>query len=951
MNLKIRAVGIAALFFTGSFVMAQTKRDSIQNEKKIDEVVILGYGRTTTKPKSTAATVTISSATLENRPNTTFLNSIQGNAPGVSVNANSGSPGSGNIDILIRGVGSLNASTDPLYVIDGISTGSSQFRNLNPNDIESLSILKDAAATSIYGNRGSNGVVVVVTKSGKYNSGFNISYDALTSFSTNPKTDYHMANAKQFLKIQQLYGAGTGATLTDQQIDAYPIDTDWSKYFFRVGMTQQHNLSLTTGGENTKSFTSLGYLDNDGIINQTDFKRFTFRNNITGKSKDNRFTYSSNVAVGYSKRNQLDQEENGANVNNNTIQNALFGTIVANPALAPYNFSSGRDLYNQYGGSVSDIGPYILYDNTFGGVKNRYTETSISAVFNANYKVTDWLSVGNRSGVDYKEADRIFARTPNGYLSVVVAASSGAKYGGQETQSNTKDMIFNSVTNLTATKEFGKHTFTLGAYLDYLKGHYRFKSQTQNGLNPLNYAFGAGTGYIPFNVATPNLYRPSVAASQIDAGTLAYFATLDYDYADKYGVSAVVRRDGSYRFSSENRVETFYAVSGRWNINKENFMADSKITLLKLRASFGTQGNQNLGQPVNNTNPLYLNANLYKDLDGTNTGYQNLPGYGVSRIANTSLKWEKQEQLNLGLDFAYTTLIEGNVDVYRKRSNRLFNTITTSAVTSISGLQGNNGTLENKGIEALLRVNAIRTENFRFSVYANSAYNKNKILAQDKEDLTGDNVNAVGGPASQWQLYHYAGVNPANGEQQFVDINGNLTEAPTDKDKVLTGKSIFAKYTGGFGFDTNYKGFFANVAFSYQTGGWSYDNLYSWVLDPSYAAANINVSRDLLNAWTPTNTGATLPSLTAQNAGTEGSSDRYLFKTDFLKLKNVSLGYEFSKAQLGNLPIKGMKIFVQAENLYTWTDWKGFDPEPVGYYSLGVYPNPQSYSVGVNVEF
>ncbi len=951
MNLKLSVLSAGVLFFLGQSVMAQEKSKGQEKTKNIEEVVVLGYSKTATKPKSTVAATTIGAEALENRSNVSFLNSVQGEAPGIQINSTSGSPGSGKISATIRGLGSINSSTEPLYVIDGLATSGNQFRNLNTNDIESISILRDAQATSIYGNRGANGVIVITTKSGKFNSGLRINYDALTSISTLPTGDYNLASSQDLLNIQKIYGAGKGAGMTDDQIKNYATNTDWEKQIFRTGVSQQHNLGLRFGGENLALYSSLGYLENEGAVKGTDFKRFTFRNNLNGKSKDKRFTYNSQLAVGYSKRHQLDQEENSG-INNNVVQNALLAPVLSPSTLEPYPFVNGVDMYSQIKGNTTGRSAWILQDNMRGGVQNVYEETSILANISGTYKLTDEISIGNKSGMEYKQHDRTFARSPLGYLSVNVANSQGAQYGGTEILSTIKDFTFSSVTNITFEKNFGEHNLTASAYLDYIKGHYQFNSQTQNGLNPLNWVLGAGTGYVAFNPATPNLYRPSVSAQKINAGTLAYFATVDYDYAGKYGIGAIIRRDGSYRFSKENRWENFWSVSGRWNLDKENFLQGSSVRMLKLRLSYGTQGNQNLFAPTNNMNPLVVKPNLIRDNISTSAGYLGSTGFAVAVLTNPDLKWEKQSQWNAGVDFSiFNGKLEGNVDVYRKLTSNLFNDIAISATTGQFNINGNNGELENKGIEAMFKYNAIRKSDLKVSVFANGAYNKNKILSLGSEDLSDDIVNAVGGPAWQWQLVRYAGVNQQTGEQQFYDKNGNITEEPTTGDRVLTGKSYMPKFIGGFGFDVEYKGFYANALLSYQLGGWQYDNLYAWLMDPT-TAVGFNASSDLLNnSWTPTNTNTDVPAINANNMGTEGSSDRFLFKTDFLRLKNVTIGYSLSKKQLENLPVKGLKVFVTGENLHTFTGWKGYDPEPQMQYSLGVYPNAKTYSVGVNVEF
>ncbi|WP_100076439.1 SusC/RagA family TonB-linked outer membrane protein [Chryseobacterium camelliae] len=951
MNVKLSVLSAGVLFFVGQAAFAQTtkrNRDTATTEKQIEEVVVLGYSKKSTKAKSTAASVTVDSKALENRPNISFINSLQGNAPGISINSTSGSPGSGKINVMVRGMSSINASTDPLYVIDGLITSATQFRNLNTEDIESISVLKDAQATSIYGNRGANGVVVINTKNARFNSGLKVTYDVLTSFSVLPKTKYNVLGSTDLLNLQNEYGVGEGAGLTPEQIAAYP-NTDWNKQFFRTGMLQQHTLGITSGGKNINNYTSIGYLDSEGTFRSTDFKRFTLRNNLSGKSDDGKLTFGMQLAVGYSKRNQLDQETN-SNIQNNTVQNPLFGSLLTPSYLEPYPFVNGQDMFNQLGGSGVNYPGWILADIIRGGVRNQFTETSILANANVNYKITDWLSVGNRTGMDYRESDRDIARDPTGYLALVARAS-GAQYGGFEQMTNTKDLTVNSVTNITLDKKFGDHSLTVAGYLDYVKAHYLFKSNTQNGLDPFNWAFGAGTGYIPFNPSTPSLYLPSVSAGKINAGTLAYVGTVDYDYAGKYGISGTVRRDGSYRFPKENRWETFWSVGGRWNIDKEDFLAGSSVKLLKLRGSYGTTGNQNLIQPANNGNPLFTGTNVYTDLISSGTGYMNTVGYAAV-IGNPNVKWEKVTQANIGLDFGlFNNFVEGTFDVYKKTTDRLFNSITLSAATGQYSINGNNGELENKGVEGSLRFNILKNKDYNVSIFANGAYNKNKILSFEGADLSGDNVEAPGGPIGQWNLYHYVGVNAQTGEQQFLDANGNITEAPTANDKVLTGKSYVPKFTGGFGVNADYKGWFADVLFSYQAGGYQYDNIYSYLMDPSALGQGMNFAGDILNSWTPNNTNTNIPSIQANNIGLEGSSDRFLFKTDYIRLKNVTFGYNFNKDLLRGLPITSLKVFVQGENLATWTEWKGYDPEPIIPYSQGVYPNPRVVSVGLNVQF
>ncbi|MEA1849634.1 MULTISPECIES: SusC/RagA family TonB-linked outer membrane protein [unclassified Chryseobacterium] len=957
MNGKLKVLSAGVLFFIGGqLTMAQSTKkvtDTVPRTSDIEEVVVLGYSKTQTKPLNSTATVTISGERLENRPNVSFLQSMQGEVAGLSVSSTSGSPGSAKMDLIIRGVSSITSQSDPLYVIDGMISNATQFRNLNPNDIESSSVLKDAAATSIYGNRGANGVVIINTKRGRYGSRFDISYNTTIGTSFLPQTKYDMASSQELLTIQNRAGIGMGAGMTPQEIANYGINTNWRKQFFRTGITQSHDVQISAGGQNLSNYTSVGYMQQDGIVPTTDFQRFTLRNNLMGKSKDNRFNYSVNIGLGYSRRHQL-EEETRTDITSNVIQNPLLGSIVGLPTLAPGLYANGQDLLNNIGSDFSNgNNVYVLQDILKGTLPNKLTETSIITNASVSYKLTDDLTVSNRTGVDYKYNQRIFARAPWSYLALVVANSNGTEFGGVEDNIKSTDFTISSITNLNYKKAFGDHTFEVGAYLDYMKVHYEATSLRQNGLNPLNWSFGAGTGWVAFNPATPNIYNPSNSASKITAGALAYFGTFDYDYASKYGVSGTVRRDGSYRFVGDNKWATFWSVAGRWNIDKENFMQGSNIDMLKLRASYGTNGNANVVAATYGSNPLLVGTNLVRDTNTIGLGYNNVNAvYYTGTIANPDIQWEEISQFNVGLDYMFLNRrLEGSVDYYKKMTDKLFNPINISAITSLYSINGNNGKLQNEGVEFSVKYHLLRNSDFKLSVYANTAYNKSKFTDLLKDDTTGSLRNVVGGQLSEWYMVPYVGVNQSNGNLLFLDINGNVTETPDiNRDARATGKNYLPKWIGGFGVNSSYKGFTLDVHFSYQQGAYKYDNQLDYVYDAT-TVDGYNVSRDLLNAWTATNTNTNVPSLFATNFAYNGNSDRFLKDASFVRLKNVVLGYKVPSEMFTNSGIRGVRVFLQAENLLTLTKWKGFDPEPTFATSTSVYPNMKTVSLGANIDF
>lgn len=961
MNVKLRVLTAGVLFFTGQAVFGQTDTAKTPKDKEavIEEVVVLGYNKTTVKPKDVTASATVGSEKLENRPNATFLNSLQGEVAGLSVSSTSGQPGSSKLDIIIRGISSLNASSDPLYVIDGMVSNSVQFRNLNPNDIETASVLKDAAATAIYGNRGSNGVIVIRTKQGRYGSRFNVNYSGSTGFSTLPKTKYDLVDAKGQLTLQKRFGQGIGSLMTDDEIANYQgVNTDWRKHFFRVGTTQSHDISMMFGGENVNNYTSFGYFDQSGTVPTTDFKRFTLRNNLNGKSKNGKFLFNSNIALGYSKRHQLFQETAASgSASQNIVQNPLWGAVLGSPLMDPYAYASGQDMFNDFGTSMDDGQTvYSLLDILRGNLPNELTETSIVTNFAATYNINENLSITNKSGVDYKYSTGNSARAPWSYLAIAVAVPSNTPFGGHETFSNASEFNFNSITSVNYRKTFGEnHSLDVGLYMDYLKTHYRSTTQTQNGLNPLNWAFGAGSGYVGFSTDTPSLYNPSIGLGKVTAGTMAYFATVDYDYADKYGVSGTIRRDGTFRFVEDNKWGTFWSVAGRWNIDKEAFMANSTFDMLKLRASYGIIGNQNVIAPAYGQNPLLVGVNLVRDTFLVGQGYNQLNGSIAEAIlANPSVQWEEVGQFNVGLDFRLLKRkLEGSVDYYKKRTTKLYNDIYYSwivGVNPITGgntIKGNNGKLQNEGVELSLKYHILNKPDYKFSVYANGSYNKGTVLeANPSTDIL---RYAPGSMIGEWYLVDYAGVNKANGELLF-NVNGEQVESFDQvNDLRATGKSYLPKYVGGFGFNASVKNFFLDAHFNWQADVWRLDGLLDWTNNPSLLQRD-RMSVDMLNAWTPTNVNTNAPALNASNLSYQDYSNRFLRDASFLRLKNITFGYNLPKKLLGD-QLKEVKIYVLAENLMTFTKWQGYDPEPLFASSGSVYPNLKTVSLGVNVNF
>ena len=925
--------------------------------KEIGDVVITGY-RSTTRPLATTAVTTITSKTIEGRPNANFIQTLQSQVPGLNISTGSGQPGS-NSTVILRGYGTINGNAEPLYVIDGVPLTVDNFRSLNPNDIESISVLKDAGATAIYGNRGANGVIVVKTKKGSFESPLNIKYLGTTSYTTMQNNKYNKMNSRQLLRLEKNYGNGFGTTLTDDEINNFGTNTDWYDELFKTGVAQNHVISLTGGGKNLSSFTSLGYFNQDGILENTGLQRFSFRNNLNGRSNDNKFTYGTSLTINYSKRREANNLGTG-NVNINPVLGANSGA----PYISPSSYTGGLDLYNAYdqtglaqlngaGQGTLLLTPLMLLDKIKTSMFST-NELKMIGNFQANYKITDDLSIGTSFGSDFTENISLQVQDPQSFNSYLF--QQGETYLGWQAESFSRDFSFNLNNSINYSKNFDKHTIEASAFMEYYKSHGKGFNYQQNGLDPKVFAPGNGAGFIGHNpfptddTGSPAFYVPNVGSSKSTAGLFSYFATADYDYDQKFGLGATVRRDATYRFSGDNRWGTFWSVSGRWNIDREKFMENSIFSLLKLRGSIGTSGNQNIGGQS-----IYAAPNLPRTLYAlVGSGYQNNPSYSLSQIGNPAVKWETTKQVDIGVDFeAWKGRLRGNFDIYDKTTVDLFQSRPISSVNGTSEINGNNGKLQNRGVELLVSYDIVSTNDFKFTLNFNGSYNKNKVLdipAAGGIQDEGLQVIQEGRPLLEYYAIRYAGVNPADGNLLFYTKDGQLTETPATSDRVLTGKTFFPKYQGGFGFETNYKGFFLTTQFSYVADIWRYDYDLEGLQDPTDIGV-FNKSTDLLRAWTTDNRNTDIPSLTLNNKGYDADSDRYLKDASYVRLRFASIGYDFSKSLLEKTPFTKIRTYLQGENLFTMTKWRGWDAESSRAADQYQYPTPRIMSLGVEVEF
>jgi len=917
-----------------------------EEAEELTGVVVDAY-RTMSKEETTVSQTTITSKTIEGRPNANVIQTLQGQVPGLNIMTGSGQPGSDNTNIVLRGVGSINGNTSPLFVVDGVPMSDDRFRSINPNDIETVTVLKDAGATAIYGNRGANGVIVITTKRGGFDQDLSIKYSGLTGIQYLQDNHYNLFDGKGLMEFENYtmknYNIGNRWTANDI---ANSPNTDWADIFFAPAIQQNHTLSFSLGSKNLTSHTSVGYADYDGILKSTSMKRFNLRSNLNGKNNSGRLNFATSLGINYSKNKMLSSPGS-----NNSYHNYFQGAFRGQPYLDPNDFNWGRtfeDTERAFQTLDGGEAPIVLLNRreNFGYQQN---ELKMTLNGNVNYKLSENFTLGNQSGVDFQTISQPQWGAPMAWSERKQTEGDATRYGGFYAEGIDNRFVFSSTTSLKYNKVINeKHTINVGLFTEYLKAHLDASSFRKVGFDPLFWSPGAGTGWIN-DTSANDFYVPTVSKTKFNSGLFSYFANANYDFDKRYGLDATIRRDASFRFTKDNQWGTFWSVAGRWNISNESFMENSIFDDLKLRGSYGTSGNQDITGVG-----MYGGGNLFSTLYSTSVGYMAQPGLAISQLPNADLRWETTSQANIGLDFGvFNSRLRGSFDVYEKTTEDLFLTKYLSAVNGTQAISANYGSMQNRGVELLIQGDIVRNENTKITLSANGSYNQNKVIDIPEESgyvITGLTGYKEGQAFNEFYMYQYLGVNPNTGEAQFRTKEGGVTETPTEDDLVWTDKTMWPKYQGSFGIDITHKGWFLTANFTYAKDVYRYDNDYLWYTNAGFVG-DFNVSADLYNSWSRDNKGGNMPALNARNISYFAESDFYLRDASYVRLRFASVGYNFQKKDIEFLGLSGLRVFAQGENLHTWTKWKGWDAESSRGIDLGQYPTPRSVSFGVEVQF
>ena len=881
----------------------------------LDEVILVAYGNSS-KQKVSSSISTISSENIQQVPLGSFDQILQGQAPGVQVFSGSGQPGAA-ARVRIRGNGSINGSSAPIYIVDGIQITSGDFAALNANDFDSVSIYKDAAATAPFGSRGANGVILITTKKGNFNQKTSLTYKTQYGVSEVGDAPFEMMNSKEILEFQRLVNSGAGAGLTDAEIDELAqTNTNWKDVFFRTGITQNHEIAITGGNETSRFYTSAGYFDQEGIAQRSNLQRFTLRTNFENKlNEKSKFGITS--SLGFSKSNFIDSE------NSVTLQNPFAAVYLAQPY---------QSLYDENGGFITGNG-FVggnAYENL---IVNGYDNQQVKIIAQGFFETELLKNVVFRTdlGIDYSQDNFIDFANPTTYYGTNSEPGGEGEYG----ESNN----YNS--RITATNKLGysnvfndKHSVDVSLFTEYYKQNYRSSSLRAYGINPLLVGYVAGT-----TAGTPeNELIPSVGGSKIVRGLFSAFAIANYDYDSRYGISASIRRDASSKFSDKNQWANFYSVSARWNISNEDFMKDvSFVDNLKFRASYGTVGNQASVAD-------YAAETKYGQLS-----YGGVNDIGVSTIGNPDLKWETSQQSNFGLDFdLFDYRISGSIEYYNIKTVDLFVDYTLSLTSGFSSLQSNAGSMRNAGFDIDLDIGIVDTDNFTLNLYGNLNYNKNEILdlGQVSEFESGTSIIREGLPLGSHYVVGWAGVNPANGQPLYYDLDGNVTNQYSESNATANWGSFNPEYTGGFGLKATLGGFDFSTLFTFADEYYRFNN--QTFFQENHNFSQFNLSTIMNTMWKQPGDITEIQS----NLYPREFSSKDIEDASFTKWRNLTVGYTLPKKYADTIGFfNSFRIYGQVQNLKTWTNFTGFDPEDDNNIAGYEYPMPTIYTFGLNIKF
>lgn len=913
-----------------------------EDTNTLDEVVVTGYGDFK-KATYTGSASVLTTEKLEALPVVSVGQMIESNIPGISVVAGTSSQPGAKTTLRVRGVASMNASTEPLYVLDGVPIPSYDLSNftsmseaggmgfietLNPADIESITVLKDAASASLYGAKGANGVVLITTKKGKEGK-LRVNMAAKYGITDFAYTYRPLMGGEERRKLihEGLVNFQLDKGVSEQEAQQYAdanIDqyakrlpqgySDWESALFKTGYQQDYNLSASAGNQNSSFIGSLGYTKQTGVSLNSEMERFTGRVDASNKYK--KVEFGMNASFSWTKNVHLPEGK-------------FYGSAIY---ASKVNLTPSTPIYNEDGTYASGYRENNGYNPILEAEVNDYYARTVRAMGTAKiaYNVWDNLKVSSVFTVDYSLTKDFFFQSPDG--------RDGATYQGRGRMQMTDRIRYTSQNNLTYSKTFGKHSVSAVTAFEVMKYDYE-------DLYAAKKTYGQD-----INTSLGNAADPIDADQKLQEDALmSYVASVNNSYDDKYYASFSFRRDGSSRLSPDTRWGNFWSLSASWRLSQERFMQPLKSVLsdLKLRASYGVNGN------------LPSSYYGYQSTYTTGAFYSGKPSPWESTLGNEELTWEKNYALNLGLDIGLFSRVNVSLDWYTRTTKDLLMSKQLNSISGFSSLLTNVGQMRNTGVELEVRSNNIKTKDFSWTTAFNLSHNKNKILklADLPWFVDGRYVRKEGYPFNTIYLREYAGVDPETGSALYYDNqqdeNGNYTKNKvTDPGQAspIPLKDITPTISGGFMNTFNYKFIDLSFNLSYSFGGYSYDNASYILQDDGYSVIS-NKSTEQRRRWQKPGDITDVPRFVYGNKkGGNYNSSRAIHSTDHIRLKSLILGLNAPKAWLQKLGIGNARIYFSGTNLLTWAAYDQYDPEMSGV--VGFYTPPlKTYAFGLELKF
>lgn len=947
--------------------------DLVPDNTQLEEVMVVAYA-TAKKYSFTGAASTVKGDEIAKLQTSSVSRALEGTVAGLQASAASGQPGT-DAEIRIRGIGSINASSAPLYVVDGVPYDGS-VNSINPEDIASMTVLKDAASAALYGSRGANGVIIITTKQGQADSKTTVNVKASFGGSNRAVRDYDRVNTDQYFQLYwealrnqyalstDKYTPQTAAAQASKDLvgklmgggpNPYgpnypqPVGTDgklvagatplwnfdWQDAMEQQALRTEVGLSVSGGGATNQYYFSAGYLNDKGIALESGYERFNLRSNIT--SEITKWLRAGvNMSFAHSMQNYpVSSDTKTSNViNAGRLMNGFYPIYQMNP--------DGTYKLDSDGNRIYDFGSYRPSGSMANWNLPATLPTDKSERMKDEFSGRTFLEVTFLEGLKFKTSFNFDLINYNSldYTNPKIGPAVNTGGGASREYDRTFSWTWNNI--LTYDKTIGEHHFNILAGQEAYSYRYDVLEAARS------------------NMAVPDMPELAVGSLvtagngyRIDYSLVGYFLNAQYDYQDKYFLSGSYRRDGSSRFAPGTRWGNFWSVGASWRIDREPFMLATTgwLSALTLKASYGAQGNDNLGT-------YYASSGLYSIV--SQAGENALVS---DRLATPDLKWETNLNFNVGIDFSlFNNRFSGSFDFFQRRSKDLLYSRPLATSLGYTSVDENIGALKNTGFEMDLKGTLIHTRDFMWRLGLNLTHYKNVVTDLPRKDMpiTGVTRLKVGRSVYDFYLREWAGVDPANGDplwyKDVKDEQGNITGRITTNDYALADyyyvdKSSLPKVYGGFNTAFSYKGFELSALFAYSIGGYIVDRDIT-MLWSNGSSAGRAWSTEMLKRWTPENPYTDVPALKTVSNNWNSNSTRNLFNNSYLRMKNITLAYNFPQPMIRKISLNSLQLFVQADNLLTVSKNQGLDPEQgitgLTYYR---YPAMRSVSGGINVAF